>query len=124
MTLLDRTFRLDDLVSFLFGNNTLEPILLLLDNLPGILLMSKIAPKNVETTVLAVLTGFGTLGRSMTGVTGAWFLEMTGFSWKGMGASQECNMGWGYSGKTEGFSWNGLALTLLVGDVLLPLLTI
>jgi len=124
LTVFERTFRMDDLVSFLMGNNVLEPILSLLDALPGTLLVCKIAPKNVETTILAVLSGFGSIGRSMTGITGAWILEQTGFQWQGRGEEQDCQMGLGYSGSGEGASWNGLAITLLIGDVILPLLTI
>jgi hypothetical protein len=71
--------RLDDLMSFVFGTSMLLPLAETLDGLPSTLLLSKLCPKNVESTVFAILAGFMNIGMSLSGLLGAEAIKASGF---------------------------------------------
>jgi len=137
--------RMDDLVSFLFGTQALRAVVDTLDNLPSTLLLSKLCPKGLETTVFSVLVAFFNLGGSLAGQMGARFLAYFAVNIKSQkncdaGAlppnetvnetdflrflSEEdpsncCNLGSALGGSMSGFTW-----ALVFGDILMPLATI
>lgn len=114
--------RLDDLVSFVFGTSMLLPLAETLDGLPSTLLLSKLCPKNVESTVFAILAGFMNIGMSLSGLLGAEAIKASGFdiSMKETPTGEKeykCNLG-------GTGSFNGLAWCVFVGNIVLPALTI
>lgn len=114
--------RLDDLVSFVFGTSMLLPLAETLDGLPMILLLSKLCPKNVESTVFAILAGFMNIGFLLSGLLGAEVIKMFGFdiSIRRAASGEEefiCHLG-----GTE--SMSGLAWALVIGNIVLPIITI
>merc|ERR1712032_1103061 len=120
-----RTVRGDDLSTFLFGSAFLEPLIDQLDGLPSTLLLSKLCPKGIETTMFAILAGFSNIGLSLSGQMGGLAIGYFGFNFR-TGAAESgkgiCNMG----GATpnEPASFHGMAQALVLGNVLLPFLTI
>lgn len=121
VTIQGRTMRMDDICSFIFGTSLLEPLVLTLDALPSTLLLSKLCPKNVESTVFAILAGFSNIGMSLSGLMGAWFVRYIGFSFSDQGAVAQCEEG-GF--KVGNAHVHGLAWSLFIGNALLPALTI
>lgn len=126
-----RIIRLDDLCTYLLGTAMVEPLIREIDSLPSTLLLSKLCPKGIETTMFAVLVGFFNLGLSISGQVGGLVTEAFGFNFasnpafsEGEGTSQQskliCDMGG--DGQVDGC--HGLCRTLLVGNLLLPFLTI
>merc|ERR1719356_242627 len=121
-----RTVRADDLCTFLFGSAFLEPLIDQLDALPSTLLLSKLCPKGIETTMFAILAGFSNIGLSLSGQMGGLAIKYFGFNFRTGDASQgipsTCTMGG--SNPDEPASFHGLAQTLIVGNIVLPFLTI
>merc|ERR1719436_719618 len=58
--------RLDDIVSFILGTQALVSVVEVLDSMPSTLLLSKMCPKNVESTVFAILACFSNLGLQLS----------------------------------------------------------
>merc|ERR1711920_738109 len=75
-----RDVRVDDLCTFLFGSAFLEPLIDNLDQMPATLLLSKLCPKGIETTMFAILAGFSNIGLSLSGQIGGWFVDYFGFN--------------------------------------------
>merc|ERR1740129_15075 len=94
-----RTVRADDLASFLFGSYFLEPLIDQLDQLPSTLLLSKLCPKGIETTMFAILAGFSNIGLSLSGQMGGLAIGLFGFNFRKGNASEgiasTCDMGGG-----------------------------
>jgi len=131
LTVSGRQIRADDLCTFLFGSAFLEPLIDNLDQMPATLLLSKLCPKGIETTMFAILAGFSNIGMSLSGQVGGWFIAYFGFSFRGaerdgagipIDGTGTCNMG----GATpnEPASFHGMAQALVLGNVLLPFVTI
>jgi len=125
LTVSGRQVRADDLCTFLFGSAFLEPLIDNLDQMPATLLLSKLCPKGIETTMFAILAGFSNIGMSLSGQVGGWFIAYFGFSFRGPtpdALEGTCTMG----GATpnEAASFHGLAQCLVLGNVLLPFVTI
>merc|ERR1712217_759376 len=112
--------RADDLCTFLFGSSFLEQLIDQLDGLPATLLLSKLCPKGVETTMFALLAGFSNIGLSLSVQIGTWFVGYFGFNFDK--ADGSCEMGG--SNPNEPASFHGLAQALVLGNLLLPSLTI
>lgn len=118
--------RYDDIALFLFGTQAMRSVVDTLDNLPATLLLSKLVPKGLEVTVFAVLVAFFNLGWTMAGQMGARFLKVIGVNIQEMSVNKatgvvtpaECNLGEGPWGM------NGLVWALILGDIVMPLLTI
>jgi len=120
-----RQIRADDLATFLFGSAFIEPLIDQLDALPSTLLLSKLCPKGVETTMFAILAGFSNIGLSLSGQIGGLTTTSFGFNFvapRGEATTGVCDMGGSDNNNPEGF--HGLARTLLVGNIVLPFLTI
>jgi len=116
-----RTVRADDMASFMFGSMFLEPLIDQLDGLPSTLLLSKLCPKGIETTMFAILAGFSNVGLSLSGQMGALAVKYFGYNFR-VGDPSTCNMGG--DNPDDPTSFHGLAKTLIVGNVILPFLTI
>jgi len=121
-----RTVRADDLASFLFGSYFLEPLIDQLDQLPSTLLLSKLCPKGIETTMFALLAGYSNIGMSLSGQMGGLAIGFFEFNFRKGNAAEgipsTCNMGGPEPGNPESF--HGLARCLVLGNLLLPFLTI
>lgn len=118
-TISGNVVRADDLCTFLFGSAFIETLIDNLDQMPATLLLSKLCPKGIETTMFAILAGFSNIGLSLSGQIGGWFIAYVGFNFRAGGT---CDMG----GATpnEPASFHGMAQALVLGNVLLPFLTI
>lgn len=115
--------RLDDLMGFLIGTQALKPIVTTLDEMPATIMLSKLCPPGVETTVFAMLAAMQNLGLQISGLYAAEFLSLTDFNIENKtleegGFELECNEGNGWAG------FNGIQSCLIVGGIILPLLTI
>jgi len=122
-----RQVRLDDLCTFLFGTAFIEPLIDQLDSLPSTLLLSKLCPKGVETTMFAILAGFSNIGLSLSGQIGGWAVSQFGFNFRAPSEAEPvgvCDMGGSAETNGNPASFHGLARTLIVGNVILPFLTI
>merc|ERR1711948_20433 len=103
----------------------LEQLIDNLDQMPATLLLSKLCPKGIETTMFAILAGFSNIGLSLSSQIGGWFVAYFGFNFQA-GAAESgkgiCNVG----GATpnEPASFHGMAQALVLGNLLLPSLTI
>merc|ERR1719195_2514643 len=121
-----RAVRGDDLASFLFGSMFLEPLIDQLDGLPATLMLSKLCPKGIETTMFAILAGVSNIGMSLSGQVGALALRYFGYNFRAGNAEEgipaTCDLGG--SNPDDPKSFHGLAQTLVVGNILLPFLTI
>merc|ERR1719343_1872292 len=107
-------YRLDDMFGFLIGMQALKPIADTLDSMPSTVLLSKLCPAGVETTVFAMLAAIMNLGLTLSGL-------LAGFFWEIFRVDIEvCDYGW----SPLGDSVNGLQWALIVGGVILPLTTI
>jgi len=121
-----REVRLDDLCTFLFGTAFLEPLIDQLDSLPSTLLLSKLCPKGVETTMFAILAGFSNIGLSLSGQIGGYATSQFGFNFRAAKGNESAICDMGGSAETNGnpASFHGLARTLMIGNIILPFLTI
>lgn len=123
---LDYPVRLDDLMGFLIGTQALKPIATTLDEMPATVMLSKLCPPGVETTVFAMLAAMQNLGLQLSGLLGAWALQQVEFNIENQtneGNVDEpftliCNEGNGILG------FNGIQTVLIIGGIILPLLTI
>lgn len=122
ITVSERAIRIDDLCTFLFGSAFLEPLIDQLDALPSTLLLSKLCPKNVETTMFAILAGFSNVGLSLSGQLGSLAAKVAGISFGMTKDGYGCDIGFGKGQEVRGF--NGYTAILLVGNIILPFLTI
>jgi len=61
-------YRLDDMFGFLIGMQALKPIATTLDDMPSTVLLSKLCPAGVETTVFAILAALMNLGLTVSGL--------------------------------------------------------
>jgi len=138
-------YRLDDLFGFLMGSQGIKYIATTLDDLPSTILLSKLCPAGVETTVFAILAALMNLGLTFSGLLASKFLEFykveigskiqtfPGYSelftdntgtdmWRWVGATskvtQLCDKGTGELG-LNGISWG-----LIVGGIIMPAFTI
>jgi len=121
-----RSVRADDMASFLFGTALLEPLIDQLDQLPATLMLSKLCPKGIETTMFAILAGFSNIGLSLAGQVGGFATAFFGFNFQAATDANPalCEMGGGQENTGNPQSFHGLARTLVIGNILLPFITI
>merc|ERR1719401_45595 len=113
-TCSDDGYRLDDLFGFLIGMQALKPIATTLDDMPATILLSKLCPAGVETTVFAMLAAIQNLGLTVSGLLAGYFFESFRVD------IEQCDYGWSPLGENV----NGLQWALIMGGVILPLSTI
>jgi len=110
-------YRLDDLFGFLIGTQALKLLATTLDDMPSTILLSKLCPAGVETTVFAMLAALMNLGFQFSGLVASQFLQFYEVSLdKG---ENKCDLG---DSPIEGI--NGLTWGLIVGGMIMPLTTI
>lgn len=125
--------RLDDLLGFLLGTQALKPIATTLDDMPATVLLSKLCPVGVETTVFAILAALQNIGFQVAGLWATQFIKAVGFniqnkttedddgnviSWEPICDTGEASNFYGPVGM-DGITWG-----VVVGNIILPLLTI
>merc|ERR1711948_47195 len=88
LTISGNLIRADDLCTFLFGSAFLEQLIDNLDQMPSTLLLSKLCPKGIETTMFAILAGFSNIGLSLSGQMGGLAIGYFGFNFRKGDASQ------------------------------------
>lgn len=113
--------RMDDILGFLVGTQALKPIVTTLDDMPSTVLLSKLCPVGVETTVFAILAALQNLGFQISGLFAGQFLRSIAFKIKAVDEKSpaRCDLG---SSPIEGV--NGLAWGMILGNIILPLFTI
>merc|ERR1719220_71298 len=107
-------YRLDDMFGFLVGMQALKPIATTLDDMPSTVLLSKLCPAGVETTVFAMLAAIMNLGMTVSGLLAGYFFQIFEVD------VDQCEYGWSPLGPDV----NGLQWALICGGVILPLTTI
>jgi len=122
-----RQVRADDMATFIFGTVFLEPLIDQLDQLPATLMLSKLCPKGIETTMFAILAGFSNIGLSLSGQIGGLAVTAMGFGFVAGNVTLNetlCNLGGNEDTNQNPNSFHGLARALVIGNLLLPFLTI
>merc|ERR1712151_871274 len=71
-------YRLDDMFGFLIGMQALKPIATTLDDMPSTVLLSKLCPAGVETTVFAMLAAIMNLGLTLSVLLAGYFFQIYG----------------------------------------------
>jgi len=108
---------LPDELSYFFGSTCIEGLIETLDELPATLIISKLCPKDVETTVFAIMIASTNLGGSISSYIGTDAQRWLGVKY----AAKECtNPVLDFAG----LRFTGLSWILIIGDIILPLLTI
>lgn len=118
-------YRLDDMFGFLIGMQALKPIATTLDDMPSTVLLSKLCPAGVETTVFAMLAALMNLGLTVSGLMAGFV-----FSYYGVDISNSKDADTGETKYTCDFGTspiagvNGIQWIMIVGGMILPLTTI
>jgi len=126
VSISSREVRLDDLCSFVFGTSFLSDMVDTLDQLPYTVMISKLAPRGVEATVFAIVIGCSTIGLTLSGQIGGVVISRLGFNFR-RGNSETpsvCDLGGSQETNGNPASFHGLAQALVIGNIILPLLTI
>merc|ERR1712032_1134912 len=106
-----------DSIAYLFGSVAIEGLVDQLDDMPIYMLISKLCPRDVETTVFAILTANTNLGGTVAG-----YLATDAQRWLGLEYSQKACSNPEYT--VFGMTFTALSWILIIGDIILPLLTI
>ena len=81
--------------------------------MPSTVLLSKLCPAGVETTVFAMLAAIMNLGLTFSGLLAGYFFQIFEVD------ADQCNYGWSPFPSVNGLQW-----ALICGGVILPLTTI
>uniref|UniRef100_A0A0K6S7N9 Uncharacterized protein n=1 Tax=Chromera velia CCMP2878 TaxID=1169474 RepID=A0A0K6S7N9_9ALVE len=73
---------IDDKFFYLLGDAIVLPVCSMLNFMPAVVLTSKLCPKNMESTVYAILAGFANFGSSVAKAVGVWAIEAAGVKTK------------------------------------------
>jgi hypothetical protein len=98
-----------DKAFYMFGDAVLESIVGMMAYMPSVVLIAKMCPKNLETTMFAILASFANLGGSLSGSFGTFAMDYAGI--KTDLTSGSCN-------------WDNLPNLILICGICLPLLAI
>lgn len=98
-----------DKAFYMFGDAVFESIVGMMAYMPSVVLIAKMCPKNLETTMFAILASFANLGGSLSGSFGAFAMEYAGI--KTDLTTGSCN-------------WDNLPNLILICGILMPLLAI
>jgi len=110
-------FGIPDWLGYLLGSVAIEGLVDQLDDMPIYMLISKICPKDIETTVFAILTANTNLGGNAAG-----FIATDVQRWLGLEYSKKTCSNPEYT--VFGMKFTALSWILIIGDVILPALTI
>ncbi|CUE67215.1 pteridine transporter-like, putative [Bodo saltans] len=103
----NRQLGLSDHMSYMLGDAIVFGMCQMLDFMPAVVLMSRLCPKGMESTMYAILAGFSNLGQALSNTTGAFLVDVL---WP-ISASPPCD-------------FSNLPKLLVVGHGLLPLFVI
>lgn len=106
-----------DWFGYLVGSVAIEGLVDQLDDMPIYMLISKICPKDIETTVFAILTANTNLGGTVAG-----YLATDAQRWLGLEYSKKTCSNPEYT--VFGMTFTALSWILIIGDIILPMLTI
>eukprot|EP01051_Picozoa_sp_SAG22_P007058 SAG22_NODE_484_length_9912_cov_23.425150_8_plen_262_part_00 len=110
----NRAIGMPDQLTYLLGDAIVFQLCATLDFMPAVVLTSKLCPKNVESTVYALLAGFQNFGTQVSRTAGVAML-----GWFSIRAEP------GEVGTPEeGCDFSGLPMLLFVAHFCLPLLTV
>lgn len=98
-----------DKAFYMFGDAVLESIVGMMAYMPSVVLIAKMCPKNLETTMFAILASFANLGGSLSDSFGTFAMDYAGI--KTDLTSGSCN-------------WDNLPNLILVCGICMPLLAI
>lgn len=112
----DYPMRLEDIFGFLIGSQAIKPLAVTLDDMPATVLLSKICPPGVETTVFAMLAAMQNMGLQMSGLLSSNFLQF--FEVNLDKTKNICDLG------EAPFGMNGLLFAVVTGNMILPMTTI
>jgi len=98
-----------DKAFYMFGDAVLESIVGMMAYMPSVVLIAKMCPKNLETTMFAILASFANLGGSLSGSFGTFAMDYAGI--KTDLTSGSCN-------------WDNLPNLILVCGICMPLLAV
>eukprot|EP00039_Didymoeca_costata_P001508 m.53017 g.53017 ORF g.53017 m.53017 type:complete len:590 (+) comp10836_c0_seq1:169-1938(+) len=102
---------IDDHVMYMLGNNIINSVVAMLDWMPAVVLTSKLCPKNMESTVYALLAGFQNFGQSIAMSLGLTLTEMLNIKAVSGGEEGDCN-------------FDNLPILIGISHMILPLLVI
>jgi folate/biopterin transporter len=72
----NRSIGIPDTVFWVMGDQVLYQVSYMLDFMPGVILNSRVCPKNVEATMFAVMAGIGNFGQSISYTIGGILVDM------------------------------------------------
>lgn len=98
---------ISDMITYLFGDAAIQPVVSMLVMMPQGLLNSKLCPEGSEATVFAILAGFQNFGTNIASVLGVEYTEYLGIR----AGTADCN-------------FDQLPLAIVVGHCVLPLIAI
>ena len=96
-----------DKAFYMFGDAVLESIVGMMAYMPSVVLIAKMCPKNLETTMFAILASFNNLGGSLSSALGVFAMNLVGI--KTDIASGSCD----FTGLPSLVFWCGMILPLL-----------
>jgi len=102
----NRRVGISDRVFYILGGSMLQEVVYMLDFMPAVVLISKLCPPGVESTVYALLAGFANFGFSVASALGALAIDLFGIR-----ARAPCDFG-------------KLAWLIFAAKMVLPLLTV
>jgi folate/biopterin transporter len=103
----NRQLGLSDHISYMLGDAIVFGMCQMLDFMPAVVLMSRLCPKGMESTMYAILAGFSNLGQALSNTTGAFLVDVV----LPVSASPPCD-------------FSNLPMLLFVGHGLLPMLVV
>jgi len=98
---------ISDMITYLFGDAAIQPVVSMLVMMPQGLLNSKLCPEGSEATVFAILAGFQNFGSNVAAVLGVAYTEYLGIR----AGTADCD-------------FDQLPLAIVVGHCVLPLIAI
>ena len=105
-------FGVSDDVMYMLGDAVTQPLCYMLAYMPMTLLMSRLCPKGVESTLFGLLSGFENLGQTVAVIIGVYAAEQLAINTgSGSGSSEACN-------------WDHLTTLIVIAHVFAPLLAI
>eukprot|EP00123_Amoebidium_parasiticum_P007040 comp17831_c0_seq1/m.17974 comp17831_c0_seq1/g.17974 ORF comp17831_c0_seq1/g.17974 comp17831_c0_seq1/m.17974 type:complete len:594 (-) comp17831_c0_seq1:231-2012(-) len=97
-----------DKVMFMLGYNIIFQIIAMLNLMPGVVLMSKLCPKGMESTLYAMLAGFNNFGANVSRSIGVYMIQALGVSMSNDGPCE----------------YSKLPLLIVVCHIILPALSV
>jgi hypothetical protein len=104
------TWHIPDKVMYLFGDAIVYNICYMLEFMPAVVMTGKLCPKNMESTVYALLAGFQNFGQQAAKTLGVFLMKQFGIQ-SNESDPKQCN-------------FEHLDTLIIIGHMLLPLLAV